>query len=103
MKLTHTQSQVIITKELGELPQSDLSITVNYNPEERTVEEIVSVCVFNWKTLETTDITHIMEERFGDSLETMIDGIDWYAEYRSVKDGPEPEPDFLAHASNDCL
>jgi hypothetical protein len=91
IKLTHTKSQDIITKELGTIPQSDLSITVSYDPEERTVEEIISVCVFNWKTLETTDITHIMVEQFDQALENMIERIDWNEEYREI---------VISHATN---
>jgi hypothetical protein len=86
IKLTHTKEHFIITQDQQELPHSDLSITVEFDPSESTVDEIISVTVFNWKTLETTDITAIMVEQFEDALDKMIEGINWCEEYASHRE-----------------
>ena len=66
--------------------QSRLVITVEYNPDDRTVDCLVKIESYNVKENVYTDITHIMFEQFHDQTDKMLDLIDWtevYAEYRN--------------------
>lgn len=61
--------------------ESWLSITVDYDPKENTVEGIVEISTYNFDSRTTTDITAIMAEQFAGQLDSMIDSIDWREEY----------------------
>lgn len=61
--------------------ESDLTLTVSYNPEERKVDYIYEVSTYNWQKNIHTDMTAIMKEHFEEALEVMIEGIDWAEEY----------------------
>jgi len=66
--------------------QSRLVITVEYNPDDRTVDCLEKIESYNVKENVYTDITHIMFEQFHDQTDKMLDLIDWtevYAEYRN--------------------
>jgi len=66
--------------------QSRLVITVEYNPDDRTVDCLEKIESYNVKENVYTDITHIMFEQFPDQTDKIIDAIDWtevYAEYRN--------------------
>ena len=58
-------------------PQSDLVVSVDYDPKHRTVEGIISVIAFNHRTKICTDITAILAEQFPAALDNIIDEIKW--------------------------
>jgi hypothetical protein len=68
-------------KKMSDQPESELSITVDYNPKSDTVEGIIKVEVYNYDKKISTDITAIMAEQFSGQLDEMIDSINWREEY----------------------
>lgn len=78
MKLTHS---VIQTKSLQAVNESELLITVDYDPRTRSVEGVVSVKSHNWFKNVTTDLTHIFGEVFDEALNSMVDQINWDEEF----------------------
>lgn len=62
-------------------PESDLIISVNYDPETDTVESLNSFQVYNHLSGTLTSITAIMFDCFHDQAQAMIDSIDWKTEW----------------------
>lgn len=91
MKLSETTTQLSKGKE------SSLIITVNYCPEKRDWESIVSVQVYNGKAV--IDITSIMSDVYDAALDSMMDQIDWNKVYLDSQ--PEPEPEEKDHLRPD--
>lgn len=85
MKLT--KSYVQCTHCNGKTKESELQITVNYDPSEKVVDEIISVTVVKHPEMVFTDITSIMFEQFMNQLDEMIDKITWPEEYASSIEG----------------
>jgi hypothetical protein len=86
-KLSFSQTQ---TNSRGE-DQSMLTITVCYDPE--NMEAVVdSVQTLDYKSLQVTDITHIMTEQYPAALESMMECADWDAMYLEQQ---QPSPSFL--------
>ena len=82
MKLTHSIEQ---TDKYGK-DESRMTICVDYDPSEREVIGIEYVEVYNIRKNVTTDITSIMADGFGSELDSMVERIDWWHEYRTTKD-----------------
>lgn len=61
--------------------QTTLTITVDYDPDNRNWDTLVSVRVYNHQLYTETDITHIMFEAFHETLSEKIDSINWHEVY----------------------
>ena len=58
--------------------ESTLEITVLFDREEKNVDRILSVRVFNWENDSHADVTAIMFEHFEEQLNSMVDSINWW-------------------------
>ena len=62
-------------KTMNPIPESELTITVEYDPQENEVTGIESVIAKNMTTGATVDLTAILYEQM--DLDAYIDKVDW--------------------------
>lgn len=68
----------------GEI-KTALSVTVDYDPSENTVTEIISVVAHGFNPSRTIDISDIIAMDMTAGLDKLIDAQDWRAIYREEK------------------
>lgn len=64
---------------------SEMIFTVDYDPKEQVVTELVKVEVYDVKTRVTTDITIMMWQQFENDLEKLVAKVDWPEIYATDK------------------
>ena len=74
MELTYTYRQYKQNPK-DNIPESDLLITVDYNPTTEEVEQIISVTAFDHDSRSLTDLTAIFHECL--NLDEIVDEINW--------------------------
>lgn len=83
VQLTKTITQL---KEHSDEIQSEMLITVEYNPEDKVVRQVICIHVKEPHNPNPIDVTAIIAEHFDDSLEKMLEGNDWWEVYRETQE-----------------
>lgn len=73
MKLSHS---VIQANRRG-INESELIVTVDYDPATRTVEGVKSIVAYNSIKNVTTDLTSIFGEVYDEALNSIVEQINW--------------------------
>lgn len=66
-------------------PTEELEISVEYNPETDTVDDILSIKAREFSTGIVFDLTNLYTEHLSGHLDTIVSEIDWYDIYRAEK------------------
>lgn len=68
----------------GEI-KTALSVTVDYDPSENTVTEIIAVVAHGFNPSKTIDLSDIFAMDITAGLDKLIDGVDWREIYQEEK------------------
>ena len=58
-----------------------IQLTVDFNPETRTVDGIIDVSAFDFISRVNLSLTEVFVHQFPDELDSMVNKVDWYEIY----------------------